>query len=123
VKTVERAIMFLKENGVIKIFHTKRSNGLNGNCYYVLQPFEDQFKMDDEKVVNVDEGNVGAREGQVSYETPMLKEHQTTEKLFISSDKALKNSLKTKEEIIKTRAYYLTLIELLKVKNMHRQPP
>jgi hypothetical protein len=100
VKTVERAIRFLKEKGVIKIFHTKRSNGLNGNCYYVLQPFEGQFMMDDEKVVNVDEGNVGARKGQVSYETPMMKDNQTTEKLFISSDKALENSLKTKEEII-----------------------
>jgi hypothetical protein len=100
VKTVERAIKFLKENGVIKIFHTKRLNGLNGNCYYVLQPFEGQIMIDEERVVILDEGNVGAKEGQVSYETPMLKEHQTTEKLFISSDKALENSLKTKEELI-----------------------
>jgi hypothetical protein len=100
VKTVERAIKFLKENGVIKIFHTKRSNGLNGNCYYVLQPFDGQIMTDDEKVVFLDEGNVGAGEELVSYETPMLKDHQTTEKLSKSSDKALEISLKTKEELI-----------------------
>jgi hypothetical protein len=100
VKTVERAIKFLKENGVIKIIHTKRSNGLNGNCYYVLQPFEGQVVTDEEELVIIEEGNVGAGEALETYETPTLKDHQTTDKLFISSSKALESSLKTKEEEI-----------------------
>jgi hypothetical protein len=99
VKTVELAIKFLKENGVIKIFHTKRLNGLNGNCYYVLQPFEGEVE-DEEEIVILEEENVGAGEVLETYETPTLKDHQTTDKLFISSSKALESSLKTKEEEI-----------------------
>jgi hypothetical protein len=44
-KTVERALQFLKENGIVKIYHTKRSNGLNGSCYYVLQPFKGELPL------------------------------------------------------------------------------
>jgi microcompartment protein CcmK/EutM len=76
VKTVERAIKFLKENGVIKIFHTKRSNGLNGNCYFVLQPLEGHMVLDDEEIVSMEEGNVGAGEALVSYGTPTLEAYQ-----------------------------------------------
>lgn len=99
VKTVERAIKFLKENGVIKIFHTKRSNGLNGNCYYVLQPFEGEVE-DEEVFVILEEVNVGAGEVLETYETPTLEAHQTKDKLFLSSTKALESSLKIKEEEI-----------------------
>lgn len=38
--TVERAIKFLVNNGVIKVVHTKRKNGLNGAAYYVFQPYD-----------------------------------------------------------------------------------
>jgi hypothetical protein len=100
VKMVERAIKFLKENGVIKIFHTKRSNGLNGNCYYVLQPLEGQVVTDEEELVNLEEGNVGAVEALETYETATHKDHQTTDTLFTSSTKALESSLKRKEEEI-----------------------
>lgn len=89
VKTVERAIKFLKENVVIKIFHSKQLNGLNGNCYYVLQPFEGQLLMDEEVIFIIEEGNVGAGEELESYITPNLPDHQLTDKLFISSNFSL----------------------------------
>jgi hypothetical protein len=97
VKTVERAIKLLKEIGVIKIYHTKRSNGLNGNCYYVLQPFQGDLEMDDEEIVSVEEGNVGAIVCQQTYETTKPEDDQTKDKL-LSSFKALENSLNTKKE-------------------------
>jgi hypothetical protein len=98
VKTVERAMKFLKEKGVLKIYHTKRSNGLNGNCYYVLLPFQGELLMDDEEIVAVEEGNVGAVDCQQTYETSKLQDVQKEDKLFISSNKALENSVKTKKE-------------------------
>jgi hypothetical protein len=85
VKTVERAMKLLKEIGVIKIYHTKRSNGLNGNCYYVLQPFQGDLAIDDEEIVSVEEGNVGAEESPQPYETPKAGDYQTKDKLYIRS--------------------------------------
>jgi hypothetical protein len=87
-----------KSNDVI--FHPKRSNGLNGNCFYFLQPFKGQVVMVEELLVNLEEGNVGAGEVLEIYKTPTLNDHQTIDKLSISSTKALESSLKTKEEEI-----------------------
>lgn len=99
VKTAERAIQFLKEHGVVKIYHTKRSNGLNGCCYYVLQPFKGELPMVDEIIVSVEEENVGAVEVVQTYETPNLKGNSLKDKLSLSSFKALESSLKKEEEI------------------------
>jgi hypothetical protein len=95
-KTVERAVQFLKERGVLKIYHTKRSNGLNGNCYYVLQPFQGELAMDDEEIVSVEE-NVGAEECVRTYETTDVVATLTSDKLFKSSE-SLENSFETKKE-------------------------
>jgi DNA-binding Lrp family transcriptional regulator len=69
VKTVVRVVKFLKENGVIKIYHTKRSNGLNGHSYYVLQKFEGDLPLDDEEIVAIEERNVGVEDVVGDYET------------------------------------------------------
>jgi hypothetical protein len=98
-KTVERAMQFLKENGIMKIYHTKRSNGLNGSCYYVLQPFKGELPMGEEIIVSVDEENVGAMGVEEIYETPKLMGDFETGKLSLSSCKALKSSFKKEEEI------------------------
>jgi hypothetical protein len=50
--------------------------------------------MDEEEIVIIEEGNVGAGEALEAYETPKLKDHQTTDQLFINSTKALESSLK-----------------------------
>jgi hypothetical protein len=99
-KTVERALQFLKENGIVKIYHTKRSNGLNGSCYYVLQPFKGELPLVQEIIVSVDEENVGASGVEVTYETPRLMGDFEKDKLSLSSCKALKSSFKKEEEII-----------------------
>jgi hypothetical protein len=39
----------------VKIYHTKRSNGLNESCYYVLQPFKGELTVGEEIIVSVDE--------------------------------------------------------------------
>lgn len=121
VKTVERAIKFLKENGVIKIFHTKRTNGLNGNCYYVLQPFKGQVVSDEEELVIMEERNVGASEALETYETHNLKDHQTTNKLFISSNKTLESSTKALESSLKTKEEELIINArvLSKINSIH----
>jgi hypothetical protein len=98
-KTVERAMQFLKEYGVVKIYHTKRSNGLNGSCYYVLQPFKGELPMMDEIIVSVEEENVGAVEVNQSYEIPNLEGDLGKDKLSLSSIKALESSFKKEEEI------------------------
>jgi predicted RNA-binding protein len=98
-KTVERAMQFLKEHGVVKIYHTKRSNGLNGSCYYVLQPFKGELPMEEEIIVSVEEENVGAVEVVQNYETLNLKDDSRKDKLSLSSFKALESSFKKEEEI------------------------
>jgi hypothetical protein len=119
VKTVERAMKLLKEIGVIKIYHTNRSNGLNGNCYYVLQPFQGDLEMDDEEIVSVEEGNVGAIECLETYETTKPEDVQTKDKLFISSFKAFENSLNTKkeEEIINNARVQSNIMNLKNIKH------
>jgi hypothetical protein len=69
IKTVERGLHFLKENGVVKIYHTRRSIGLNGHSYYVLQKFEGELPLDDEEIITVEERNVGAVDQEGNYET------------------------------------------------------
>lgn len=100
-KTVERGLKFLKELGVLKIYHTRRSNGLNGNCYYVLQPYQKDLLNDSEEIVSVEE-NVGAGECFKDYETTGLVTTESKDKLLKSSVKALESSYKTnnEEEII-----------------------
>lgn len=97
-KTVERAMHFLKEHGIVKIYHTKRTNGLNGSCYYVLQPFKGELPMVDEIIVSVEEENVGAMDVVQSYETTNLKDDSGKDKLSLSSSKALESSFKKEEE-------------------------
>lgn len=105
VKTVERTLKLLKDVGVLKIYRTKRSNGLNGNCYYVLQPYAGELFMDDEEIVDVEgQENVGAVEFLLSYETPGFKPSPFLGKLLINSVKALKNTLKPFEEDINNNA-------------------
>jgi hypothetical protein len=58
----------------VKIYHTKRSNELNGSCYYVLQPFKGELPMVGEIIVSVEEESVGALEVDQSYETTNLKD-------------------------------------------------
>jgi hypothetical protein len=117
VKTVERAMKLLKDMGVIKIYHTKRSNGLNGNCYYVLQPFQGEIAIDDEEIVSVEESNVGAVDGLQPYEAPKPEDNQTNDKLFLSSFKALEISQKQKneEEIINNARVQSNNINLLNI--------
>jgi hypothetical protein len=103
VKTVERAVKIFKELGVMKIYHTKRANGLNGNCYYVLQPFQGELVMDDEEISMVEEGNVGAVEEFQTVGTDGIEGDFLEDKLLISSDKALENSTKTLESSLKTK--------------------
>jgi CRISPR/Cas system CSM-associated protein Csm2 small subunit len=100
VKTVERGLHFLKENGVVKIYHTKRSNGLNGHSYYVLQRFEGELPLDDEVIVGVEEINVGAVDVVGDYETVGFEEGNVEDKRPLSSYKALESSFETKEENI-----------------------
>jgi hypothetical protein len=97
IKTVERGLKFFKDLGVLKIYHTKRSNGLNGNCYYVLQPYQEELLIDSEKIVSVEE-NVGAGEGLPDCETSGLEATKSKDKLLRNSVKALENSYKTKNE-------------------------
>jgi hypothetical protein len=99
-KTVERALQFLKEQGILKIYHTKRSNGLNGSCYYVLQPFKGDLPAGEEIIVSVDEENVGTVEVEETYETYILMGDSEKDKLSLSSCKALESSFKKEEEII-----------------------
>jgi hypothetical protein len=98
VKTVERGLHFLKENGVVKIYHTKRSNGLNGHSYYVLQRFEGELPLDDEEIVFVEERNVGAVDRVENYETAGVKVCNADDKRPLSSYKALESSFETNEE-------------------------
>jgi hypothetical protein len=98
VKTVERGLHFLKENGVVKIYHTKRSNGLNGHSYYVLQRFEGELPIDDEEIVGVEEINVGAVDVVGGYETAEVEGSHVEDKRPLSSYKALESSFETKEE-------------------------
>ncbi|WP_256816776.1 helix-turn-helix domain-containing protein [Cytobacillus sp. Bac17] len=85
-KTVERTIKLLKDHGVIKIFHTKRSNGLNGNCYYVLQPFSGEALVDDEEIVQIEEAeNVGAGEVPEIIENTGEVTPEKKDKLFLNS--------------------------------------
>jgi hypothetical protein len=103
VKTVERAVKFFKELGVMKIYHTKRANGLNGNCYYVLQPFQGELVMDDEEISMVEEGNVGAVEEVQTVGGSGMEGNFLEDKHLISSNKALENSTKTLESSYKTK--------------------
>jgi hypothetical protein len=98
VKTVERGLYFLKENGVVKIYHTKRSNGLNGHSYYVLQRFEGELPLDDEEIVFVEERNVGALDMVVDYETAGAEGCNVDDKRPLSSYKALESSFENNEE-------------------------
>jgi hypothetical protein len=98
VKTVERGLYFLKENGVVKIYHTKRSNGLNGHSYYVLQRFEGELPLDDEEIVGVEERNVGAVDVVGGYETVGFEWDNVDDKRPLSSYKALESSFETKDE-------------------------
>jgi hypothetical protein len=98
VKTVERGLHFLKENGVVKIYHTKRSNGLNGHSYYVLQKFEGELPLDDEEIVGVEERNVGAVDVVGGCETVGFEGDSVDDKRPLSSYKALESSFETKEE-------------------------
>jgi hypothetical protein len=98
VKTVERGLHFLKENGVVKIYHTKRSNGLNGHSYYVLQRFEVELPIDDEEIVGVEERNVGAVDVVGDYETVGFEGDNVDDKHPLSSYKALESSFEPKEE-------------------------
>jgi hypothetical protein len=103
VKTVERAVKIFKELGVMKIYHTKRANGLNGNCYYVLQPFQGELVMDDEEISMVEEGNVGAVEEFQTVGTDGIEGDFLEDKLLISSNKTLLNSSKALESSNKTK--------------------
>jgi hypothetical protein len=98
VKTVERGLHFLKENGVVKLYHTKRSNGLNGHSYYVLQRFEGELPIDDEEIVGVEERNVGTVDVVGDYETVGFEGGNVDDKRPLSSYKALESSFETKEE-------------------------
>jgi hypothetical protein len=98
VKTVERGLHFLKENGVVKIYHTKRLNGLNGHSYYVLQRFEGELPIDDEEIVGVEERNVGAVDVVGDYETVGFEGDDVDDKHPLSSYKALESSFDPKEE-------------------------
>jgi hypothetical protein len=98
VKTVERGLHFLKEYGVVKIYHTKRSNGLNGQSYYVLQRFEGELPLDDEVIVGVEEINVGAVDVVGGYEIVGFEGDNVDDKRPLSSYKALESSFETKEE-------------------------
>jgi DNA-binding transcriptional regulator YhcF (GntR family) len=98
VKTVERGLKFLKENGVVKIYHTKRSNGLNGHSYYVLQKFEGDLPLVDEEIVAVEERNVGAEDVVGDCETAGVEGCNQDEKRSLSSYKALESSFEMKEE-------------------------
>jgi hypothetical protein len=84
-KTVERGLQCLKEQGIVKIYHTKRTNGLNGSCYYVLQPFKGELPLVEEIIVSVDEANVGAMGVEKTYEPPKLKGDSGKDKLSLSS--------------------------------------
>jgi hypothetical protein len=103
VKTVERAVKIFKELGVMKIYHTKRGNGLNGNCYYVLQPFQGELVMDDEEISMVEEGNVGAEEELQTVGTGGIEGDFSEDKLLISSNKTLLNSNQALESSFKTK--------------------
>lgn len=98
VKTVERAGKIFKEWGVLKIYHTKRANGLNGNCYYVLQPFQGELVMDDEEISMVEEVNVGAVEEVQTVGTGEIEDDFSEDKLLLSSNKALESSIKKEIE-------------------------
>jgi hypothetical protein len=92
VKTVERAVKFLKDHGVVKIYHTKQSNGLNGHSYYVLQPFRGELVVNEE-IVCVEEGDGGAEVEAGSGVGTGVADDFLEEKL-LSSNKALLNSSK-----------------------------
>jgi hypothetical protein len=98
IKTVERGLHFLKENGVVKIYHTRRSSGLNGHSYYVLQKFEGELPLDDEEIITVEERNVGAVDQEGNYETTGVEGCLVEDKRPLSSYKALESSFETKEE-------------------------
>jgi hypothetical protein len=98
VKTVERGLYFLKENGVVKIYHTKRSNGLNGHSYYVLQRFEGELPLDDEEIVFVEERDVGAVDRVEDFGTAGAEGYYVDDKRPLSSYKALESSFETNEE-------------------------
>jgi hypothetical protein len=98
VKTVERGLHFLKENGVVKIYHTKRSNGLNGHSYYVLQRFKGELPLDNEEIVFVEEGNVGAVDRVEDYETAGVEGCNVDDKRPLSSYNTLESSFETNEE-------------------------
>ncbi|MHC0038816.1 DnaD domain protein [Pseudoneobacillus sp. C159] len=96
IKTVERTVKWLTEAGVMKIYHTKRSNGLNGNCYYVLQPFIQQnLAVDVEEISSIEEANVGADESLLDQMALGHTNHEKSDKLFKSSYKTSINSTKT----------------------------
>jgi hypothetical protein len=97
-KTVERGLKFFKDLGVLKIYHTKRSNGLNGNCYYVLQPYQKEELIDSEEIVSVEEENVGTEEGLPDCKTTGLETTKLKDNLLRNSVKALESSYKTKNE-------------------------
>jgi hypothetical protein len=98
VKTVERGLKFLKENGVVKIYHTKRSNGLNGHSYYLLQKFEGEMPLVAEEIVAVEERNVGAEDVVGDYEKAGVEGCNQDDKRPLSSYKAIESSFETKEE-------------------------
>lgn len=85
IKTVERAIKFLKDNEILKIHHTKRGN-LNGYAYYVLQPCR---KFPEEEVFWVEEATVGTEDVPQSLEPQGFRGEDNHQKLFKSS---IKNS-------------------------------
>ncbi|WP_077210387.1 hypothetical protein [Bacillus dakarensis] len=87
IKTVERAIKFLKEKEILKIHHTKRGN-INANAYYVLQPCR---KFLEEEIVLVEEAIVGTNEVLQALEPQGFRGEDIHHKLFKSS---LENSLK-----------------------------
>jgi hypothetical protein len=120
-KTVERGLHFLKENSVVKIYHTKRSNGLNGHSYYVLQRFEGELPIDDEEIVGVEERNVGAVDRVGDYETAGVEGCHVEDKRPLSSYKALESSFEPKEEEIYKRAREKSKIHSNSIKEDHCQ--
>ncbi|MHC0039713.1 hypothetical protein [Pseudoneobacillus sp. C159] len=117
VKTVERAMKFLKERGVLKVYYTKRSNGLNGHSYYVLQPFQGELPVDDEEIVMIDKGNVGAGDCQKLYDRTEMGAGRPNDKLLLSSKKALKNSFQKNEEEMNNNARVAPHSNLLQNEN------
>lgn len=85
IKTVERAIKFLKEQHIIKIYHTKRGN-LNANSYYVFQPCTKFLEEEIFLVEEAEEVIVGTEEVQKPLEPQGLGELDKQEKLFRNSN-------------------------------------